>query len=381
MSFSFTDEQREFRDVLRRYLEDRAPVSEVRRLMATETGWEREGWQQLNQELGLAGIHIPEAYGGQGFGFVELGIVCEEMGRALLCAPFFASSVMAGCAILNAGSEEKKRELLPGIALGETVATLAVAEDGGQWDADGVSLTATPDGDSAILNGHKSFVLDGHSADTVIVVARAPGTQGEDGVGFYAVAGDAAGLGRRALVTQDPTRKLARLEFDNVTATPIGTGDGAAALARTLDQCATCLASEMVGGAERLREDSLEYVMLRMQFGRTIASFQTMKHRAADMLLEVENAKSAAYYAAGAADRDDGDLPAAASLAKACAGETYVQTGVNAIQMHGGIGFTWDNDTHLWFKRAKSSQVLLGDSAWHRERMLQHWDALEAGAA
>jgi alkylation response protein AidB-like acyl-CoA dehydrogenase len=381
MSFSFTDEQREFRDVLRRYLEDRAPVSEVRRLMATETGWEREGWQQLNQELGLAGIHIPEAYGGQGFGFVELGIVCEEMGRALLCAPFFASSVMAGCAILNAGSEEKKRELLPGIALGETVATLAVAEDGGQWDANGVSLTATPDGDSAILNGHKSFVLDGHSADTVIVVARAPGTRGNDGVGFYAVAGDAAGLDRRALVTQDPTRKLARLEFDNVTAMPIGTGDGAEALARTLDQCAACLASEMVGGAERLREDSLEYVMLRMQFGRTIASFQTMKHRAADMLLEVENAKSAAYYAAGAADRDDGDLPAAASLAKACAGETYVQTGVNAIQMHGGIGFTWDNDTHLWFKRAKSSQVLLGDSAWHRERMLQHWDALEAGAA
>jgi alkylation response protein AidB-like acyl-CoA dehydrogenase len=381
MSFSFTDEQREFRDVLRRYLEDRAPVSEVRRLMATETGWEREGWQQLNQELGLAGIHIPEAYGGQGFGFVELGIVCEEMGRALLCAPFFASSVMAGCAILNAGSEEKKRELLPGIALGETVATLAVAEDGGRWDADGVSLTATPDGAGAILNGHKSFVLDGHSADTVIVVARAPGTQGNDGLGFYAVTGDATGLGRRALITQDPTRKLARLEFDNAIAMPIGTGDGGAALARTLDQCAACLASEMVGGAERLREDSLEYVMLRMQFGRTIASFQTMKHRAADMLLEVENAKSAAYYAAGAADRDDGELPAAASLAKACAGETYVQTGLHAIQMHGGIGFTWDNDTHLWFKRAKSSQVLLGDSAWHRERMLQHWDALEAGAA
>ncbi|MBX9946972.1 MAG: acyl-CoA/acyl-ACP dehydrogenase [Reyranella sp.] len=376
MKFSFSSEQEEFRSNLRRFLAERAPTKEVRRLMESEAGWERAGWRKLNTELGLTAVRIPEAYGGQGFGFGELGIVLEETGRALLCAPYFATSVLATGAILNAGSEAEKQALLPGIASGDTVATLAWVEDDGRWDGAATTLTATPAGGGWRLDGHKSFVLDGHTADLIVVLARAPGSSGEAGLSLFTVAGDAAGLSRRPLKTMDATRKLARLEFRGVTAAPLGDA-GAAALpfARTMIEAAVCLANEMAGGADRLREDSLAYAKMRMQFGRSIASFQSMKHKAADMLVEVELAKSAAYYAAAALDEGDDDVAAVASLAKAAASETYLQTAIHAIQIHGGIGFTWDNDTHLWFKRAKSSEVLLGDAHHHRELMMQRWAA------
>jgi alkylation response protein AidB-like acyl-CoA dehydrogenase len=373
MRFSFTPEQEEFRATLRRALEARSPTKEVRRLMATETGFDRQGWQKLNQELGLTGIHIPEAYGGQGFGYCELAIVLEEMGRGLLCAPYF-STILAATAMLNAGTEEQKKALLPGIADGTTTATLAFSEENGRNDTDGVAMIATPSGATFRLSGAKSFVLDGHTADLIVVLARRPGTNGEQGLSFFTVTGDASGLKRRLLKTMDETRKLARLEFDNVEARLMGEeGAAAGAFAKTLQQAIVCLANEMVGGADRLREDALAYVKMRMQFGRSIASFQTTKNKAADMLLDVEMAKSAAYYAASALDEGDDDLPALASLAKAAAAEAYLQTAIHAVQMHGGIGFTWDNDTHLWFKRAKSSEILFGDANEHREKMMQHW--------
>jgi alkylation response protein AidB-like acyl-CoA dehydrogenase len=369
MQFSFTSEQEEFRSVLRRFLEDRSPPTAVRRLMETETGWDRAAWREINETLGLTGVHIPEAYGGQGFGFVELGIVLEEMGRALLCAPFFASTVLAATAILNAGTEAQKKALLPEIAAGDTIATLAFTETNGRWDADRVEMTAVPAGKRYRLDGVKSFVLDGHSADLIVVLARTP-----QGLSFFTVAGDAAGLTRRALKVMDPTRKQARLEFREVEADLLGAaGGGAEPFAKTMVQAAVCLANEMVGGAERLRKSALDYANLRVQFGRAIGSFQSMKHKQADMLVDVELAKSAAYYAAAAADDDDSDLPAIASLAKACAADAYMQTAIHTIQIHGGIGFTWDNDTHLWFKRAKSSEVFLGDPSWHREQMMRAW--------
>ena len=373
MRFSFTPEQEEFRTGLRRALEARSPTKEVRRLMATDAGFEREGWQKLNQELGLTAIHIPESYGGQGFSYGDLAIVLEEMGRGLLCAPFF-STVLASAAILNAGTEEQKRALLPAIASGETTAALAFSEDDGRNDAAGVAMTATPSGSTWRLAGSKSFVLDGHTADLIVVLARQPGTQGKDGLSFFTVASDASGLERRRLKTMDETRKLARLTFTSVEARLLGeVGAAAGPFARTLQQAAILLANEMVGGADRLREDALAYTKMRMQFGRSIASFQTTKNKAADMLVDVEMAKSAAYYAAAALDEGDDDLPAIASLAKACAAEAYLQTAIHAVQMHGGIGFTWDNDTHLWFKRAKSSEILFGDANQHRELMMQHW--------
>jgi len=374
MQFSFTHEQEEFRTVLRRFLEQKSPTTEVRRLMQTDTGWDREAWTALNQELGLTAVHIPEAYGGQGFSFIELGIVLEEMGRALLCAPYFASTALAATAIMNAGTERQKQSLLPGIATGDTVATLALTEDAGRWDAGGIALTATASGGKYVLDGAKSFVVDGHTADLIVVVARRPGSTGDDGLSFFTVKGDAKGLARRLLKTVDPTRKLARLMFHGVEAALLGE-EGAAAkpLTKTLHQAAACLANEMVGGAEKLREQALDYVKLRMQFGRSLASFQTMKHKHADMLADVELAKSAAYAAASAAAEDDADLPAIASLAKACAADAYMQTAIHAIQSHGGIGFTWDNDTHLWFKRAKGSELLLGDPTYHREQMMRAW--------
>jgi alkylation response protein AidB-like acyl-CoA dehydrogenase len=370
MQFSFTSEQEEFRSVLRRFLEDRSPATVVRRLMETETGWDRETWRAVNETLGVSGVHVPEAYGGQGFGFVELGIVLEEMGRALLCAPFFSSTALAATAILQAGTEAQKKALLPDIASGETIATLAFTEPNGHWDADGIKMTAASTAGRYRLTGTKSFVLDGHSADLIVVVARAP-----EGLSFFTVAGDAAGLTRQPLKVMDPTRKQARLEFQNVEAELLGeAGAGAEPFGKTMILAAVCLANEMVGGAEKLRESALDYASLRVQFGRSIASFQSMKHKQADMLVDVELAKSAAYYAAAAADDDDADLPAIASLAKACAADAYMQTAIHTIQIHGGIGFTWDNDTHLWFKRAKSSEVFLGDATWHREQMMRAWN-------
>ena len=373
MKFSFSSEQDAFRDGLRRFLADRSPTKEVRRLMETHAGWEREAWARINGELALTAVRIPEEFGGQGFGFGEQAIVLEEMGRVLLCAPYFATAVLAAGAILNAGTTAQKAALLPSIASGAVVATLASAQDTGGWEAAATTLTATPDGDTWRLHGHKSFVPDGHTADLIVVLARAPGSAGDGELSLFTVAGEAPGLSRRALTTLDPTRKLARLEFHGVHAALLGTqGAAAAPFARTMAEAAICLANEMIGGADRLREDALAYAMMRMQFGRSIAGFQSMKHKQADMLLEVELAKSAAYFAAAALDDGDADIMATAAIAKAAASEAYLQTAIHAIQIHGGIGFTWDNDTHLWFKRAKASEVFLGDASHHRDSLMRH---------
>ncbi len=380
--FAFTEEQDAFRRVLRRFMADKSPPSEVRRLMADEAGWDPEVWRQMSEELGLASVHIPEQYGGQGFGYAELAITLEEMGRALLCAPYFSTVALAATAILNAGTEAQKRALLPAIAAGETTATLAFTEETGRWDAGGVETVARPQGNGYRLDGTKSFVVDGSSADLVVVLARLEGSEREDGLSFFTVAGSAEGLARASLETLDPTRKLARLEFRDVTAEPLGELGGAAGpFAKTMAQAAMLLANEMVGGAERLRESAVDYANMRVQFGRQIGSFQSLKHTSADMLLEVELAKSAAYYAAAAAAEDDPALPALASLAKASATEAYLQTAIHTIQIHGGIGFTWDNDTHLWFKRAKSSEAFLGDAGYHRRAMMDYWHLMDEGAA
>ena len=289
---------------------------------------------------------------------------------------------LAATAIMNAGTEEQKKSLLPGIASGETIATLAFAEDGGAWEAESVALTATAASGGFTLDGHKSFVLDGHVADLIVVLARRPDTHGDEGLSFFTVSGDAAGLDRRLLQTLDPTRKQARLGFSGVQAQLLGEeGQAAAPFAKTFDQAVACLANEMAGGASRLREMALDYSLMRVQFGRAIGSFQAIKHKSADLLLDVEMAKSAAYYAAAAAAEDAADLPVAASLAKAATAEAYTRSAIDATQIHGGIGFTWDNDTHLWFKRAKSSEVLLGGPDYHRERMVRNWDLMEGRAA
>ncbi len=340
--------------------------------MATDQGYDPAVWRQLSQELGLPGIHVPQQYGGAGFGMVELGIVMEELGRALLCAPYFSTAVLAANAILNAGTEEQKARLMPDLAAGARLATLAAAELSGEWDPRAIQLKAAAVSDGYVLNGVKSYIVDGHIADLLIVAARVP--EQADGLALFALPADTRGVQRRLLKSMDPTRKLARIDFQGAHAELLGNlDDGAKPLARTLDQAAIALANEMVGGAEKLLDSAVNYAKLRVQFGRTIGSFQAIKHRLADLLLDVELAKSAAYYAAQAAGVEDPEWPALACMAKASASDTYMRSAVECIQIHGGVGFTWDNDTHLWFKRAKSSEVFLGLPSYHRELLMQRW--------
>jgi alkylation response protein AidB-like acyl-CoA dehydrogenase len=373
VNFAFSEEQEELRRAVRQFLESKSPETEVRRLMETTEGFDPAVWKQMGQELMLQGLAIPEEYGGQGFTFIELGIVLEEMGRVLLCAPYFSSVVLAAGAILAVGTDAEKQALLPGIASGDTIAALAFTEPSGKWDAAGITMEATENvGGEFRLSGEKMFVIDGFTADTIVVVARTAGTTGTDGISFFTVAGDAEGLTRTPLQTMDTTRKQAKLEFDNVVATPLGsTQDGFAAFSKVLDQAAVALSNEMMGGAQKVLEMSVEYAKVRVQFGRPIGSFQAIKHKCADMLLEVESGKSAAYYASWAAAEDNEELPVVAALAKAYCSEAYFHAAAENIQIHGGIGFTWEHPAHLYFKRAKSSEIYLGDPTYHRELLAQ----------
>jgi len=372
--FAFTNEQEEFRAAIRRFLTDKSPTTEVRRLMATTEGYDRNVWRQMSEELALPGIAIPEQYGGGGFGMVELGVVMEEMGRALLCAPYFSTAVLAANAILNAGTEAQKAALLADIASGARLATLAITEPSGNWNPASVETVAAPDSDGFRLDGVKSYVVDGHIADLLVVAARAPRSSNHEGLALFTLNAKSAGIERRLLESMDPTRKIARIEFRGARANLLGNlNDGPHPITRTMDQAAVALSNEMMGGAQALLDSAVKYSKLRVQFGREIGSFQAIKHKLADMLLDVELAKSAAYYAAQAAAIDDPEWPALACLAKAAASDTYLHTAAETIQLHGGIGFTWDNDTHLWFKRAKSSEIFLGLPSYHRELLMQRW--------
>ncbi len=367
MRFSFTEEQALFRDIVRRFVTDQSPSGEVRKIMATDTGYAPALWQHLCDSIGLHALLIPEAYGGQGFGAVEMGIAMEELGRGLVCSPLFGSSVLAGTAILEAGLEQDCERWLPPLASGEKRYALAVDEGGGCWDAESVTMQYTQRAGSYSLSGRKTFVVDGCSADVIVTAARAPKTRGVDGISFFMVDADGPGVNKRLLDTIDQTRKLGEVEFHGAGARLVGApGEGGHALERTMDLGRMYLANEMVGGAERLLEDAVTYSATRVQFGRTIGSFQAIKHKCADLLLDVELAKSAAYCAAEAAAADDPEFSALAALSKAVAADTYVKAAAQTIQIHGGIGFTWENDTHLYFKRAKSSEALFGQPAWHR---------------
>jgi alkylation response protein AidB-like acyl-CoA dehydrogenase len=367
VDFAFSPEQEEFRHSLRRFLADKSPAAEVRRLMETDAGYDPQVWRQLADQLGLQGLAIPEEFGGTGATAAELGIAFEEMGRALLCAPFFSTVGLAAQALLAAGDDQAKREYLPRIADGSLLATVAVTEPDGRWDLPAVRTSAVADGAppaapaTFLLDGTKMFVVDGHVAEVLLVVART-----DDGLGLFAVDAAAAGVVRSLLPTLDMTRKLARVELSGVPARLVsGPGDATAALSRALDLALVALAAEQVGGAQRCLDMAVDYAKIRMQFGRPIGTFQAIKHKCAEMLIEVESAKSAAYHAAGSAPDE---LGVAAAIAKAFCSEAYFHVAAETIQVHGGIGFTWEHDAHLYFRRAKSSQLMLGDEHYHRER-------------
>jgi alkylation response protein AidB-like acyl-CoA dehydrogenase len=367
MQFAFTDEQEQLRAFVRQFLEEKSSEETVRELMDTEAGFDAAVWSQMAEQLGLQSLIIPETFGGQGFGWVELIVVLEEMGRSLLCAPFFSTAVLATSALLLSDDEEAARDYLPKMANGELIATVAMTEENGRWDESGVTATATADGDSWKLNGAKHYVLDGHTAGLIIVAARTAA-----GVSLFAVDGDAAGMTRTPLATMDQTRKQAKIELSDTPGRLVGAdGTGWDVLVRVLDRAAVGLAAEQVGGAQMVLDMAVEYAKVRVQFGRPIGSFQAIKHKCADMLLEVESAKSAAYYAAWCAAEDNDELPAMASLAKSYCSEAYFHATAENIQIHGGIGFTWEHPAHLYFKRAKSSELLFGDPTYHRELLAQ----------
>ncbi len=364
MEFAFTEEQEAFRDSVKRFAEEKSTSEDVRRLMETEEGYDESTWDILSTELAVTGLIIPEEFGGSGFGATELGIVMEQFGRSLICVPFFSSSVMAASALILNGSENDKNKWLPAIAAGGAKGTLCVSERSGSWDESAIQTTASKNGDQYLLNGEKHFVLDAHVSDFLIVASRLDN--------------------RTALFTLDPkddrvqikleqgmdqTRKICTVTMKGAPAQILGP-DKPAALEEIFDRSIVALSHEMIGGAQKLLDSAIEYTKLRVQFGRSISSFQAIKHRLADLLLEVELAKSACYHAAYEIDKQQNSSEAA-SHAKAQASEAYLNSAIQCIQLHGGVGFTWENDTHLWFKRAKSSEVFLGSPHEHRERMLR----------
>ncbi|MBI4594148.1 MAG: acyl-CoA dehydrogenase family protein [Candidatus Rokubacteria bacterium] len=375
VDFGFSQEQELLRATARKFLENECPSPFVRARMAEPAGVTDEFWAKL-AEQGWLGLVVPEEYGGSGLGFVDLAVVMEEMGRVVMPGPFFSTVLLGGLAILEAGSPAQKKEWLSKITAGEAKVALARAEPNGRWDAAGVTASAKKIGDGWVLSGTKLFVFDAHLADVTVVVARTTeGGEPERGVSLFLVPRGTPGLEPRLLPTMDQTRKLCEVQLRDVripASALLGALDGGwQPLARVIERATVALCAEMCGGAQKVLEMTTEYAKIRVAFGRPIGSYQGVKHKAADMLVEVENAKSLTYYAAWAVDENAPEAARAASMAKAYVSDAYRKVAGDGIQLHGGIGFTWEHDLHLYFKRAKSSEVTFGDATYHRERVAQ----------
>ena len=374
MNFGFNDEQELLRSTARKFFENECPSETVRRLMDTPEGMSPELWGKL-AEQGWLGLVLPEAYDGMGLGFVDLTVLMEEMGRAVVPGPYFSTVLLGGLAVLEAGSEAQKKEWLPKIAAGQKRVTLAWVEPSAMLGAAGVTLAAKAAGGGHTLSGTKLFVPDAHTADAVVVAARTNTGTGEDGVSLFLVPRQAKGVEVKLLPTMDQTRKLCEVTLTGVSVGPealLGVpGLGWTPLARVLDRACVALCAEMCGGAQKVLDMTVEYAKIRQAFGKPIGSYQGVKHKAADMLVEVENSKSITYYAAWAMDEGSAEGPLAVSMAKAYVSDAYRRVSAAGIQLHGGIGFTWEHDLHLYFKRAKGSEFTFGDATYHRERVAQ----------
>jgi alkylation response protein AidB-like acyl-CoA dehydrogenase len=367
MTIGYSAEHNELRQVVREFLTERSPSREVRRLTEAEHSRDDEVWALLTRQLGLSGIAVPARHGGAGYGPVELGIVLEEMGRALLVAPYFSSVVLAGQALAASGDEDAMSRWLPGIADGSLTAALAVAEESGSWDLGDVAATARPAADGWAVSGTKLFVVDGHTADLLLVVARAP-----DGLGVFCVERAAAGVERARLDTLDLTRALASVVLRDARAARIAAGrDATGWLSEVADLVLAALAAEQLGGAARCLELSVEYAKVREQFGRPIGSFQAIKHMCANLLLEVECGRSAVYHAGAALAGHEPDASLAATLAYVYCSRAFTHAAKECIQIHGGIGYTWEHDAHLYLRRAKSSELLFGPPGRQRARLAE----------
>ena len=360
-------DQRELRSTARAFFDKFSDETAVRATMQTAEGFDRALWTRMADQLGLQGILIPDQFGGSGLGFGHLQIVMEEMGRALVCAPLLSSGVLCASALLAADDHDRCAELLPQIASGALIAVLVFADRQGRWVPGDTAVSARHDTRGWTLNGQRHYVLDGAAADLILVAAAT-----DEGPGLFAVDPRAPGCHTIALETLDMTRRQANVTFDSASAQLIGSAGAAGAYVQAaLNAGLAALAAEQVGGARRLLEMSVEYAKVREQFGRPIGSFQAIKHKCADMLVEVESSTSAAYAAGAAIEEDSSEAALLASLAKAYCSEAYCHVAAENIQIHGGIGFTWEHPAHLYFRRAKSTEMLLGTPTYHRERMLE----------
>ncbi|MFI5281531.1 MAG: acyl-CoA dehydrogenase family protein [Candidatus Dormibacterales bacterium] len=375
MDFAFSEEQEMLRQSVRDFLAKECSSKVVRRLMESSDAYDAALWKKM-ADLGWTALGIPESYGGVG-GFLDLIVVFEEAGRVLLPGPFFATMGLAVPTLLEAGSEAQKKEVLSAVAAGSARATLAFTEPSGRWDANGIALTAKPIGGGWTLSGVKLFVADADNADYIVVAARTRG-EGEDGVSLFLVKGRPKGMTVSQLKTLDMTRRWSEIRFDAVelgSEALMGQPDKAwAPLKRALEWGTAALCAEMMGGAQRVLETSTEYAKTRQQFGKPIGIYQAVSHKLADMLVQTESGRSATYYAAWTVEADAPDRSVASSMAKAYVSDAYRKVAGDGIQVHGGIGFTWEHDMHLYFKRAKASEVTLGDATYHRELVAQSLD-------
>lgn len=367
MEFGFTQEQEMIRSQAAQFLKNEWPTGSVRELMKSEHGHSNELWEKM-VSMGWMGLVFPEEYGGVGLSFVEQTVVLEEMGGALVPGSYFSTVLLAGLTLMEAASHEQKKRWIAPIVEGKLKATLALTERSAMIGSEAIAVRADRTDGGYVINGAKLFVPDAQVADLIICAARTG-----DGISLFAIDRNSEGVGKTLLKTLDQTRRLYEVSFERVKV-PAGSliGDEGRAwpsIERALNKATIGLCAEMVGGAARALEISVEYSKSRVQFGRPIGSFQAIQHRCADMLLLTESARSAVYAAACAASEDSDGVALLASIAKAYASDAYTKVAGEAIQIHGGMGFTWEHDAHLYFKRAKADEVSLGDASYHRERV------------
>jgi acyl-CoA dehydrogenase len=370
VNFDFSPDQRSLRDQARKFLAEQASSARVRRILEGAAPYDAELWRGMG-EMGWIGTAIPEAHGGAGFGYLELCVIAEELGRSLAPTPFSSTIYLAAEALLLAGSETQKKRWLPRIAQGNAMGCFALAE--GAHAATAGNLTTRADGGQ--VTGTKLPVMDGDVADFAVLAAAEPGGR----TGLFLVDLKDAGVTRTPLTTVDPTRSHARLVFDGAAAEPLGApGAGWPLVERLLDRAAVLVAFEQLGGAQAALDMAREYALGRFAFGRQIASFQAIKHKLADMYVAVELARSNAYYGAWALSKDAPELPVAAATARVAATDAYYQAAKENIQVHGGMGFTWEFDCHLHYRRAKLTGLMLGSARRWKDLLVAR---LEAGAA
>lgn len=375
MDFGLNEEQEMLKTMARDFFTNECPKTHVKEMMDDEKGYSPELWKKM-AELGFLGLVIPEEYGGTGGNFIDLMVLMQEMGRAVLPSPFISTVLLAGIPLLAAGTEEQKKEFLPKIAAGDVILALALSEPNGDLGADAIEIEAVAEGNDYIINGTKLFVLDAAAANHILCATRTKRTKDpEEGITLFLIDAKADGVHVTSLKTMDETRKQCEVLFKNVKVpakSMVGElHQGWPILKKTLNQATAMLCGEMVGGLDTVMEMTLDYAKQRIQFGVPIGSFQAIKHKFADMLIQVEYARSLTYYAAWTVDQDIPDSPVAVSTAKSWCGDAYKHVTNEGVQIHGGIGFTWDHDMHLYFKRARFSDTAFGDSTYHRELIAQ----------